>query len=119
MGDFTLHSGAKSTFKIDCDALTDGEISTIASLIAERVEPFSLVHGVPRGGLRIAAALEKYVIPTAKNILLVDDVFTTGRSMEEAYVALEETGRPIQGAVIFSRTRHVPAYIIPLFTMWE
>ena len=56
-GDFTLNSGAKSKWKIECDAFTDADWQGLAQLIAESTAPFHEVVGVPRGGLKLAAAL--------------------------------------------------------------
>lgn len=59
-GNFLLHSGDTTSFKIDCDALSDDDIETLAFEISLRVPPFSNVEGVPTGGLRLAQALERY-----------------------------------------------------------
>ena len=48
---FTMHSGEEAWFKIECDALTDGEIAAFAEIIAQKVGMFSRVHGIPKGGL--------------------------------------------------------------------
>lgn len=56
-GDFTLHGGAKSTYKIDCDAFSESDWSSIASMIVNRIGPFSVVVGVPRGGLKLEQML--------------------------------------------------------------
>src|SRR5437899_1361464 len=99
-GDFKLHSGMNSAFKIDCDFLTDSDIDTIAEMLSKRLTAFSYVEGVPRGGLRLATAMKKYTTPAAPfcPFLIVDDIFTTGRSMEE-----HRAGRSAIGAVIFAR----------------
>ena len=113
-GEFTAHSGDALPFKIDCDALTDGDIATLAAEIARRVQ-FASVMGIPRGGLRLAAALERYrdLSQSTKRVLIVDDVLTTGRSMAEAREGL---GSNIKGAVIFARGP-CSDWITPLFTM--
>jgi len=54
LGDFTLNSGAKSVWKIDCDALSDGDIAALARMVQILVGPFHSVEGIPRGGLRLA-----------------------------------------------------------------
>ena len=81
-GDFTLSGGARSDFKIDCDALSDEDWDTLAYLAAKRLPKFGSVSGVPEGGLKFAKALEKYVsgYPDA-GYLIADDVWTTGASM--------------------------------------
>jgi orotate phosphoribosyltransferase len=99
LGDFILHSGVGSSFKIDCDALTDNDLESLASAVSEHFI-FSSVEGVPDGGLRFAEALRKYS-ETSEEIaplLIVDDVLTTGTSMEE-----QRRGREAIGIVIFSR----------------
>lgn len=80
-GNFTLASGKISNFKIECDVLSNDDWETLALLISERAKPFGSVFGVPRGGEKLAACLEKY--KTTGPRLLVDDVFTTGKSINK------------------------------------
>lgn len=109
-GEFVSHSGLTLPFKIDCDALSDSSIETLASEIARRVK-FQYVRGVPRGGMRLANALKKH--ETTGPVLIVDDVLTTGESMEEA--RRQHTGHnDIIGFVIFARGI-CPTWITPLF----
>jgi len=119
LGKFKLHSGQESEYKIDCDALTDGDMEAIAAMMVKQLRlKFGKVIGVPRGGLRIAKALEKYVAegPT----LIADDVLTTGKSMVELRNTLpEQEKRNAVGVVIFSRTRIGPVWIKPLFVISE
>lgn len=100
-GDFTLHSGDKSDWIIDCNALSDENLKILALIGSRLVEPFSLVYGIPRGGLRFEIALIKYAVPLkiSANCLVVDDVLTTGKSMQETMEELKAT----QGLVIFAR----------------
>ena len=79
-GDFKLASGAKSNFKIECDALTEDDWQTLAMLIARNVGQFSEVIGVPRGGDQLACVLDKYRRTDGPR-LIVDDVLTTGGSL--------------------------------------
>ncbi len=103
-GVFTLSSGAVSTLKIECDALTDEDIKTIAAQIQLMVKPFSSVEGIPRGGLRLAKALEEYIDPLSSYHLLVDDVLTTGNSMAKASNSAWKIHQKFaEGAVIFAR----------------
>lgn len=112
IGAYTLHSGQLTNFKIDCDALTDEDIAACAMLIADLVPPFGHVEGVPTGGDRLAEALQKYVADGVDQLLIVDDVMTTGASMEQY-----RAGREAYGAVIFSRASDWPSWIRPLFVM--
>lgn len=115
-GEFTLHSGNTRNFKIDCDALSDKDIEAIAKIISDKLE-FSRVVGIPTGGQRLAKALERYKENTGVT-LIVDDVLTTGNSMEEQYNKIKETNKSkdIVGIVIFARGK-CPWWIIPIFEL--
>lgn len=107
-GDFTLSSGQRSDWKIECDALIDDDIETLACIGAKLVCPFGRVIGVPRGGLRLAKAIEPY--GTDGPTLIVDDVLTTGRSME----IFKQGHLHAKGIVIFARGS-VPSWVTPIF----
>ena len=109
-GEFKAHSGETLGWKIDCDALSDDDIATLARIISTSVGSFSDVEGVPRGGVRLAKALTAYMTPPTGPLLIVDDVCTTGRSLEE-----HRAGRDAVGYVIFSRGG-LPAWAQALFT---
>lgn len=100
-GNFTLHSGATSHWKIECDALTNEDWNTIALMIVEQAEPllFSRVVGVPRGGLKLANALYLYRW-TSGPTLVVDDVLTTGNSILEV---MQKQPGPCIAWVVFAR----------------
>ena len=121
-GDFILHSGEKSNFKIDCDALTDDDIDAVATIFCKRLT-FNEPVGIPRGGIRLEQAIKKYQRSVSdykftSAILIVDDVYTTGKSMEEKRLELmrKDASKPISGAVIFARAIP-PSWIYPLFIM--
>lgn len=109
-GDFTLHSGERSRWKIDCEALSEGEIRLLAALLIDLLPAFGAVEGIPRGGLRLAAALAPYA--TGGPLLIVDDVYTTGGSLEA-----HRAGREAIGAVLFARRPVTQSWIFPLFTL--
>jgi hypothetical protein len=111
-GDVTLHSGERSDFKINCDALMASDFAALANMLVRRIAPFSRVEGVPRGGLRWAEVLNigGYCTP-GEPLLIVDDVLTTGASMEQ-----QRAGRDAIGAVIFARGP-CPSWVMPLFTL--
>jgi len=107
-----LNSGRCSNFKIDCDALTVGDINTLAQLIARGFE-FSEVVGIPTGGDKLAYALQKWTKEYGP-LLIVDDVLTTGASMER-----EKAKYPylhVVGVVIFARGP-CPSWVYPMFNM--
>jgi orotate phosphoribosyltransferase len=115
-GEFILHSGDESHLKIDCDALSDKDINTIALIISEKLE-FSAVVGIPKGGMRLAQALTKYVKNTGA-VLIVDDVLTTGNSMTKKYDEIKSSykDKNIVGVVIFARGK-CPYWVIPIFSV--
>lgn len=116
----TLAGGRESRFKVECDHLSDEEVQAACDLLALLLPPFGYLYGVPTGGERVAAALEKYRDPAEPVILVVDDVWTTGGSMR-AYMDAE--GIPThRGAVLFARGP-VPSWVTPLWIihpgLWE
>lgn len=115
-GDFRLSSGEASNFLIDCNALTDDDLAALAVMVRDWVGLFTHVEGVPEGGLRFAEQLQKFCKASDfERRLLVDDVWTTGRSMQE-YAA--RPGAPVyhEFLVIFGR-RPPPAPMRCLFLM--
>ena len=113
-GDFTLHSGEQSALKIECDALTSADWDTLAAMVAQRFK-FAAVSWVPTGGMKFAFALQDYATnDTAHPVLLVDDVLTTGESMEATRLLLSD---PSIGVVAFARGA-CPDWIHPIFKMW-
>lgn len=108
-GDYVLHSGSHSAFRIDCTALTHYDLCALASMVVPTLKPFGQVYGIPRGGIRFADVLQSY--STIGPRLVVDDVLTTGASMQDEWMQGD------QGLVIFTRTSLVPAWIRPIFSM--
>ena len=119
LGTVKLASGQESDFKIECDALTDEDIECLAYLISKRVK-FYRALGVPSGGIRLARALDKYESDdNSLPFLIVDDVLTTGKSMEQFVEAfLDVSGeRKWVGFVIFARN-YLPSGVEALFKMY-
>ena len=116
--DFISHSGLTLSWKIDCDSLNDEDIQTLAGIIGNRYG-FKKVIGIPSGGDRLASALKQYEDPELWSTLIVDDVLTTGASMEEARENLGDD--MVMGVVIFSRmiAEDCPSWIKPLFQAWD
>lgn len=126
LGEFKLHSGDRSKWKIDCDALSDDDIYTLAFMIREIIPDYNTVHGIPNGGIRLEEALNKLISPQPTfsdlpRVLIVDDVLTTGKSMQTRYDIFNCVSGYgyIKGAVIFARTKNYPNWITPLFQMPE
>ena len=82
--DFISHAGIPMSWKTECDGINESEWSALAKMIMEyQTEPFSRVVGIPRGGLPLQWAMEKYVTKGDYPWLVVDDVYTTGTSFRE------------------------------------
>ena len=112
-GKFTSHAGKELDFKIECDALTNEDWEWIAKLISNRCK-FGKVYGIPSGGVTLQKALEKYVTPNNPYSLVVDDVWTTGKSMMEVMQPGD------LGFVVFARERilfDANKYVRAVFTM--
>ena len=108
-GMFTLAFGGPSSWKIDCDSLTREDWDTIAHIAATNIPNFKSVEGVPRGGLLFAEAMEQFCWAWGEPLLIVDDVLTTGQSMENF-----RRNRDAMGIVLFARGP-CPAWIRPVF----
>lgn len=107
-------------FKIDCNALTDEGIKCIAKIIAAQTS-FGIVEGIPNGGNRLAHALKPYASPDAPfNILIVDDVLTTGKSMEKQKSKMPPQVHPddVTGWVIFAITKP-PDWVNAVFRLGD
>lgn len=116
-GTFTAHSGRVLRWKIECDDLDDAAWDVIAEqaydvLTHGGLRRYGQVEGVPRGGLRLADVLRKRVSPTSDRLVIVDDVLTTGASMEA-----QRRGRDASGLVVFDRSgMRLPEWIQALWT---
>lgn len=110
MNQFIAHSGARLTWKVECDALTEQDWDTLAGIVAAHID-FGDVEGVPAGGLRFADALRPFA-KQGSGLLIVDDVLTTGASMEE-----HRAGRNAVGVVAFSRNPSMPSWVRAIWTM--
>lgn len=104
------HSGLLLSFKIICDRYSDEDWASLARIVAHKFI-FSETIGIPRGGLAFAEALRPWCSPGYPT-LVVDDVMTTGRSMERARA--RHPGA--LGVVLFARCA-CPAWVFPMFQM--
>lgn len=110
---FLSHSGIPLSWKIECDALSDDELGVLASAAYLDLHlTFGKVLGVPTGGERFAEKLRLFESPISKKVLIVDDVLTTGKSMEQEKWQLASKGlhglHEIEGLVIFARSTPPP-----------
>lgn len=117
--DFITHSGLRTFWKIECDSLTEEDWATLAKIVASTIK-FRRAIGVPSvNGEKFAEQLNILSNPYSSTILLVDDVLTTGKSLEELWdEQLDEGSSPdfIKGAVVFARGE-CPGWITPIFQL--
>ena len=84
-GDFISHAGLPLKWKIECDAIKEEEWETLAKIIRE-YEPrnWRFAIGIPRGGVSLGVALDKYSTKDPNDpVLIADDVYTTGKSFRD------------------------------------
>ncbi len=100
-GAFTSASGKPLQWKIECDALTDEDWQCIANIGMYVLPPFGGVAYVPTGGAKLARAFKPYCMLGTDRWLVVDDVWTTGKSMWDHVETMNITDWV--GFVAFSR----------------
>ena len=122
LGDFTLHSGAKSEWRINEEALSDKSIEAAAYLLSKRLPPFEECYGIPKGGIRLMRVMRTLSKEDKGHgtLLIVDDVLTTGWSMhvKRQELLISHSSKRIVGAVIFARGP-CAGWITPLWNLKE
>ncbi len=118
-GAFQSHSGLNLPYEIRCSALSDEMVEQFARQIIASCAPFDLVVGIPTGGLRLARTMNQLADPRGGDwvihkVLIVDDVLTTGMSMESEKAKWVGRAKEVKGAVIFARGI-CPNWITPLW----
>lgn len=114
---FTSHSSLVLPFKIDCDALSDEGVACFARIAHEQMGlPWSRIGEVVAVGerdgtnaapntrhapTRLARALREHVAKDKRWTLILDDVYTTGASIEAARMGHAWA----IGLVLFARTK--------------
>ena len=117
--DFKSHSGLDLSWKIEMDALSDPEWFTIKKMIMELTPPFKEAVGIPQGGTKLGDLLNEHGTGKEEDpICIVDDVLTTGESMEYFLTQYQRNRRPFTaiGWVVFARGQ-CPGWVTSLFQM--
>ena len=122
--DYKSHANLDLTWKLECDAISDGEWSVLARIISElESRPFSDVVGIPRGGVKLENEMLNYVSGNKNDpVLIVDDVWTTGTGFKE-FVGIHVIEKMTEhvgwfGWCIFARTQ-TSNHVTALFQMPE
>ena len=115
---FKSNSGVMLPWKVECEALTDADWEWVADRVIKRFS-FCGVVGVPTGGNKLEKALKPYIKPDGDVFLIVDDVLTTGGSMEniKEKTKNQHRNKPRIGIVLFSRITP-PSWIISIWQYW-
>ena len=122
LGEFVLHSGQNTAWKIECDSLKERDYATLAYIVANEWKlKFNGVKSIEGDNSYIfAEKLRKYQenwTNTVNALLIVDDVLTTGHSIQEVYDLWEGAKNINQiGVVIFARGK-CPKWVRPIFQM--
>ena len=102
------------------DVLSDEDWSTICKMILEVSSPFHSAIGIPRGGVKLGELLNEHATGKEEDpICIVDDVLTTGKSMEHFLSLRGIEGKrvmPAIGWVVFARNKP-PHWCKALFQM--
>lgn len=123
-GAFTAHSGAALNWKVECDALLELDWQGLVMIAEEKLgtQQFQSVIGIPRGGVAFAQALNRNSRICSGNrqdpILIVDDVWTTGKSMNEEMNRAQATLMypDVFGLVAFARS---PITTPKVLALWQ
>lgn len=110
-GQFKSAAGLDLGWKIECDALTDADWMCIAKLALPMVGSFHRVAGVPRGGLVLAECIASHQHAEGRQWLLVDDVWTTGISMQRHADQMGWREGEWKGFVVFARGTPLPPWV--------
>ena len=119
---FELHSGKKVHWKIECDALTEDDYETLAWIVSKEWKV--VYNGVKaiegENSYIFAEKLRTYQQNWAfgiNTILIIDDVLTTGQSMQKVHDIWKSAKNIKQiGVVIFARGK-CPDWVRPIFQM--
>lgn len=131
ISEFSLHSGGKSFWKVDCDSLRPSELVIISGKIREMVGPYTRVVAVNSSlgsivyDLRAHMLSIKQVTPRVHTTLIIDDVYTTGASLISTYEVVEQEYKnagleeyEIKAVVLFNRSGNsLPYWAHALFTI--
>jgi len=120
--DFRMHSGGLAHWKIEFDEYSEEDVETFAWLIAEKAKQMMgedrtgirEVYGIPSGGSLLEQKFIPYLDKWGTLRLIVDDVLTTGASMEEAKI--QKGWSDAIGIVIYARGEY-PSWVKPIFAM--
>jgi len=117
LGDHKLNAGKRSCYKLVCDQFIADNVEALAWMLRQLAGPYGSVAGIPRGGLSLAAAMEKYRDRSLeRTLLLVDDVITTGGSLNRERERLAGQYDHIIGVAVFSRGP-LPSWVSAMFEM--
>lgn len=117
---FKSHAGKPLSWKIECDDLSDEDIDCLAKLVYTKYsyEEVSYPSTNSANVINLVSKLERHKSFNADyDYLIVDDVLTTGKSMNDIYEHLHTNhGYKIKGVVIFARNE-CPDWITPIFQL--
>jgi len=115
-GEFKLHSGKNSNWKIECDNLTREDWHTLAQISSKIIGEFDKVFSCGGAADFFAQELKEFSTKTGPS-LIVDDVLTSGNTMERVKKNFQAIWNiEVKGIVAFARGP-CPSWITPIFTL--
>ena len=117
---FKSHAGKPLNWKIECDTLAQEDIDCLADLIS-MTHSYKNVDHPPTKSANLINLVSKLALRTSPDgdydYLIVDDILTTGKSMNEIYEHLHiGHSKKTKGVVIFARSE-CPHWITPIFQL--
>jgi hypoxanthine-guanine phosphoribosyltransferase len=117
---FKSHAGKPLSWKIECDDLTQEDIDCLADIIS-MTHSYRNVEHPPTKSANLINLVSKLALRTSPDgdydYLIIDDVLTTGKSMEDIYRHLYTNHyKKTKGVVIFARSE-CPDWITPIFQL--
>jgi len=117
---FKSHAGKPLSWKIECDTLSQEDIDCLADLIC-MTHSYRDVEHPPTKSANLINLVGKLSLHKTSDgdydYLIVDDVFTTGKTMNEIYEHLHtKHDKKTKGVVIFARSE-CPHWITPIFQL--
>ena len=117
---FKSHAGKSLCWKIEFDDLSQDDIDCLADVISTTHSYRNVEHPPTKSAnlINLVGKLALHIsLDGDYDYLIVDDVLTTGKSMEDIYIHLAENhGKRIKGVVIFARS-DCPHWIEPVFQL--
>lgn len=116
-GEYESPLGFLLPYRINCSSLKQADLECIARCLHPQLDAYSKVVAASPGSERLAKIFEQWINPDCRTLLVVDDEWVCGKSMQPVLDAELKKGKftDWQGVVIVARSR--PTIRIRYFLM--